>query len=60
MHLGLRRLMAFLAQYQLPPVLAMSCASSTARARWTAVRRNPYLLSGDVCGVDFSVTDPSP
>jgi exodeoxyribonuclease V alpha subunit len=55
--LGLRRLMAFLAQYQLPPVLAMNLRQQYGEGALEAVRRNPYLLSGDVCGVDFSVTD---
>lgn len=55
--LGLRRLMAFLAQYQLPPVLAMNLRQQYGEGALEAVRRNPYLLSGDVCGVDFSITD---
>lgn len=55
--MGLRRLMAFLAQYQLPPVLAMNLRRQYGEGALEAVRRNPYLLSGDVCGVDFSVTD---
>ena len=40
-HMGLRRLMAFLAQYQLPPVLAMSCGGSTATRRWRRCGRIP-------------------
>ena len=55
--LGLRRLMAFLAQYQLAPVLAMNLRREYGEGALEAVRKNPYLLSGDVCGVDFSVTD---
>lgn len=55
--LGLRHLMAFLAQYQLPPVLAMNLRRQYGEGALEAVRKNPYLLSGDVCGVDFSVTD---
>jgi len=56
-HLGLRRLMNFLAQYQLPPVLAMQLRQQYGDAALELVRENPYLLSGDGCGVEFSVTD---
>ena len=55
--LGLRRLMAFLAQYQLPPVLAMQLRQQYGDAALEMVRENPYLLSNDACGVEFSVTD---
>ena len=56
-HMGLRRLMAFLAQYQLPPVLAMELRRQYGDAALEKVRENPYLLSGEACGVEFSVTD---
>ena len=56
-HMGLRRLMAFLAQYQLPPVLAMELRSQYGDAALEMVRANPYLLSTDSCGVEFSTTD---
>ena len=56
-HMGLRRLMAFLARYQLPPVLAMQLRRQYGDAALEKVRENPYLLSGDACGVAFSVTD---
>ena len=56
-HMGLRRLMAFLAQYQLLPVLAMQLRAQYGDAALEMVRRNPYLLSTDSCGVDFSITD---
>ena len=56
-HMGLRRLMAFLAQYQLPPVLAMQLRSQYGDAALEMVRANPYLLSNDSCGVEFSTTD---
>ena len=56
-HLGLRRLMNFLAQYQLPPVLAMFLRQQYGDAALELVKENPYLLSGDGCGVEFSVTD---
>ena len=56
-HLGLRRLMNFLAQYQLPPILAMFLRQQYGDAALEMVKENPYLLSGDGCGVEFSVTD---
>ncbi len=56
-HMGLRRLMAFLARYGLPPVLAMHLGGLYGDAALEMVRQNPYLLSDDACGVDFSVTD---
>ena len=56
-HMGLRRLMAFLAQYQLPPVLAVELRRQYGDAALEKVRENPYLLSGESCGVAFSVTD---
>lgn len=56
-HMGLRRLMAFLAQYQLPPVLAMQLRQQYGDAALEMVKGNPYLLSSDACGVEFSVTD---
>ena len=56
-HMGLRRLMAFLAQYQLPPALAMQLRQQYGDAALRMVQDNPYILSNDVCGVEFSVTD---
>ena len=56
-HMGLRRLMAFLAQYELPPILAMELRRQYGDAALEKVRENPYLLSGESCGVAFSVTD---
>ncbi len=56
-HMGLRRLMAFLAQYELPPVLAMQLRRQYGDAALDMVRVNPYILSADHCGVEFSVTD---
>ena len=56
-HMGLRRLMAFLAQYQLPPVLAIQLRQLYGDAALEKVEANPYLLSSDSCGVEFSVTD---
>lgn len=56
-HMGLRRLMAFLAVYELPPVLAMQLRQRYGDAALDMVRENPYLLSQDDCGVAFSTTD---
>ena len=56
-HLGLRRLMEFLARYQLPPILAMQLRQQYGDAALEMVKENPYLLSTDACGVEFSVTD---
>jgi len=56
-HMGLRRLMAFLAQYSLPPVLAMGLRKRYGDFALEAVRENPYLLSGSQCGVEFAVAD---
>ena len=56
-HMGLRRLMEFLARYQLPPILAMQLRQQYGDAALDMVRENPYLLSTDSCGVEFSVTD---
>ena len=51
-HMGLRRLMAFLAKYQLPPVLAMQLRQQYGDAALDMVKANPYLLSTDACGVE--------
>jgi len=56
-HMGLRRLMAFLARYELPPVLAMRLRKLYGDAALEKVREDPYLLSADECGVAFSVAD---
>lgn len=56
-HMGLRRLMAFLARYELPPVLAMRLRRQYGDAALEKLRENPYLLSADDCGVAFSVAD---
>ncbi len=56
-HMGLRRLMDFLARYQLPPVLAMQLRQMYGDGALEMVQANPYLLSGDSCGVEFSLTD---
>ncbi len=56
-HMGLRRLMAFLARYELPPVLAMRLRRQYGDAALEKLRQDPYLLAGDECGVAFSVAD---
>lgn len=56
-HMGLRRLMAFLARYELPPVLAMRLRRQYGGAALEKIRENPYLLASDDCGVAFSVAD---
>ncbi|MCI9332872.1 MAG: ATP-dependent RecD-like DNA helicase [Oscillibacter sp.] len=56
-HMGLRRLMAFLARYELPPVLAMRLRRQYGDAALEKLREDPYLLAGDECGVSFSVAD---
>ena len=56
-HMGLRRLMEFLARYQLPPVLAMQLRQQYGDAALELVQANPYLLSSDSCGVEFALTD---
>lgn len=53
----LRRLMAFLARYELPVGLAMLLTKRYGGGAYDQVRANPYLLVGDSFGVDFSVTD---
>ena len=56
-HMGLRRLMEFLARYQLPPALAMQLRQQYGDAALEMVQENPYLLSSDSCGVEFALTD---
>ena len=43
-HMGMRRLMAFLARYELPPVLAMQLRQTYGDAALEMVRNNPCLL----------------
>lgn len=56
-HMGLRRLMEFLARFQLPPILAMQLRQQYGDAALDVVQKNPYLLSADSCGVAFSSID---
>ncbi len=55
--MGMRRLMEFLSQHQLPLELAMPLYRSYGDVALEAVRSNPYLLSGWEFGVDFSQAD---
>ncbi len=55
--MGLRRLMAFLAQYGLPPVLAIRLRQIYGDGALDAIRRDPYLLSADAGGLPFSAAD---
>ncbi|WP_312637267.1 ATP-dependent RecD-like DNA helicase [Oscillibacter sp.] len=57
LQMGLRRLMAFLAQYGLSPALAILLRKLHGDGALEAVRSNPYILSADECGVPFSATD---
>ena len=56
-HMGLRRLMAFLAQYGLPPVLAIRLRQIYGDGALDAIRRDPYLLSADAGGLPFDAAD---
>ena len=56
-HMGLRRLMEFLARFDLPPILAMQLRQQYGDAALEVVQKNPYLLSADSCGVAFSAID---
>ena len=55
--MGLRRLMEFLSRYQLPPGAGHPAAAAVWGRGHPGGGEKSYLLSDDVCGVDFSVTD---
>lgn len=55
--MGLRRLMAFLSRYELPPILAMRLRERYGDAALSALKENPWLLSMDENGVSFALTD---
>lgn len=55
--MGLRRLMAFLSRYELPPVLAMRLRERYGDSALSILTENPWLLSMDENGVSFAVTD---
>lgn len=54
---GLRRVLDFLTKYDLPVALAMQLYRRYGTDAMEALRRNPYLLSGESFGVDFAVAD---
>lgn len=54
---GLRRVMEFLARYDLPVHLAMQLYRAYGAEALPKLKDNPYLLSGERYGVDFSTMD---
>ena len=55
--MGLRRLMEFLARYDLSVTLSVPLYRRFGADAMAAVSRNPYLLAGEQFGVDFSACD---
>ena len=55
--MGLRRVMEFLAHYDLPAALSVPLYRRFGASAMAALERNPYLLSDSAFGVDFSVCD---
>jgi len=55
--MGLRRVMEFLARYELPAGLAVPLYRRFGTGAMDALRRDPYLLAGEPFGVDFSTAD---
>ncbi|MBR3569275.1 MAG: ATP-dependent RecD-like DNA helicase [Oscillibacter sp.] len=55
--MGLRRLMAFLSRYELPPILAMRLRERYGDSALSVLKENPWLLSADENGVSFTLTD---
>ena len=54
---GLRQLMEFLARYELPVPLAMQLYRAYGADALPRLREDPYLLTGDAYGVEFSTMD---
>ena len=54
---GLRRVMEFMARYDLPTALAMQLYRVYGGEALPRLKENPYLLSGERYGVDFSAMD---
>ena len=54
---GLRRVMEFLSRYDLPVTLAMSLLRAYGDETLEKLKDNPYLLTDERCGVDFSAAD---
>ena len=55
--MGLRRLMEFLARFDLPVALAVPLYRRFGTGAMEALRRNPYLLVDEPFGVDFALAD---
>ena len=55
--MGLRRLMAFLSGYELPPILAVRLRERYGDSALSTLKENPWLLSMDDNGVAFALTD---
>lgn len=54
---GLRRVMEFLSRYDLPVTLAMGLLRAYGDETLEKLKDNPYLLTDERCGVDFSAAD---
>ena len=54
---GLRRVMEFLSRYDLPVTLAMGLLRTYGDETLEKLKDNPYLLTDERCGVDFSDAD---
>ena len=54
---GLRRVMEFMARYDLPTALAMQLYRVYGGEALPRLKENPYLLSGERYGVDFAAMD---
>jgi exodeoxyribonuclease V alpha subunit len=54
---GLRRLMEFLSQYELKPIVAMQLYKSFGDEALAAVKDNPYVIVGEQFGADFFEAD---
>lgn len=54
---GLRRVMEFLSRYDLPVTLAMGLLRAYGDETLKKLKDNPYLLTDERCGVDFSAAD---
>ena len=55
--MGMRRLMEFLTEHNLPLELAVPLRRSYGDVALEALKANPYLLVGEEFGVDFSLAD---
>lgn len=55
--MGVRRLMEFLARHELPLTLSMQLYRRYGGEALDRVQDNPYILSGEDCGVDFARSD---